>query len=169
MKEVRMMKKLNDIFELSYGNKLDLNKMKKLSNNDKDTVNFVGRTAENLGVTAIVKRIQGIEPYDKGLITVALGGSILSSFVQLKPFYTAQNIMVLTPIRSMTFQEKVFYCECIKQNKFRYSAFGREANKTLHLLKVPDNSPNWVTNINMSGHLQKRVQKESSRLLEESK
>ena len=162
------MKKLNNIFDLSYGNKLDLNKMVILPKGSKDGINFVGRTGKNLGVTAIVKKLEDILPYPKGLITVALGGSILSSFVQLKPFYTAQNIMVLTPKKPMTFQEKAYYCNCIKQNRFRYSAFGREANRTLKLLKVPESPPKWVNEIDLSKHLQKRIQMEAKRLLEES-
>jgi|ERR1017187_7824250 hypothetical protein len=36
----------------------------------------------------------------------------------------------------MTFAEKLFVCLCIRHNRFRYSAFGREANRTLKQLVV---------------------------------
>ena len=79
------------------------------------------------------------------MITISLGGSfLLSSFVQPKKFYTAQNIAVLKPRRAMKLSEKLFYCKCISMNRFKYSAFGREANKTLKFLKVPETPPKWV-------------------------
>jgi hypothetical protein len=136
--------KLSELFTPSYGTKLDLNKMKIVS--DETGINFIGRTGRNLGKVARIERVKDIEPFPAGLITVALGGSILSSFVQQEPFYTAQNIMVLTPKNEMTMQEKIFYCICIKKNDFRYSTFGREANKTLKNLELPDKIPKWVKN-----------------------
>ena len=131
--------KLSKLFAFSHGSKLDLNKMKILDSNK--GVNFVGRTARNLGVVAKVEKQDDLEPYQAGSITVALGGSVLSSFVQLEPFYTAQNIMVLSPIHEMTLQEKIFYCICIKKNDFRYTTYGREANRTLKDLEVPHMPP----------------------------
>lgn len=138
---------LKDLFDTSYGNKFDLNKMELTDYSDTNCVNFVGRTAKNLGVSAIVKKIENIEPYKADCITVALGGSILSTFIQPKPFYTSQNIMVLIPKKEMTFNEKLFYCICIEKNKRKYSAFGREANRTLKNLIVPAKAPNWISKI----------------------
>lgn len=140
------MKNLNEIFTVIYGNKLDLNKMTPLSLTD-GGVNFVGRSSQNHGVSQTVKCLPDLEPFPSGLITVALGGTkILSSFVQEQPFYTAQNVAVLSPRFEMTFTEKLYMCLCIRQNRFRYSAFGREANRTLRTLPVPESTefPSWV-------------------------
>ena len=41
----------------------------------------------------------------------------------------------------MTFKEKLFYCLCLGKNRFRYSAFGREANRTLDTIEVPAEMP----------------------------
>ena len=131
---------LCELFNFSYGSKLDLNKMKK----NQEGINFVGRTSKNLGVVTQVEKRDNKIPYVDGLITVALGGSVLESFVQPKPFYTAQNIMVLTPKSEMTFQERIYYCMCIKRNNIRYTAHGREANRTLKKLNMPKNMPDWV-------------------------
>lgn len=142
------MKPLNELFEVTYGNKFDLNKMERIHHPcDGDGLNFVGRSSENHGVSARVRPIAGVAPFDAGLITVALGGTkLLASFVQLSPFYTAQNVAVLKPLGDLTFGEKLFTCLAIRHNRFRYSAFGREANRTLRTLLVPDPSefPNWV-------------------------
>lgn len=126
--------KLNEIFDIEYGNQLDFNKL----NKDREGINFISRSKTNLGISCKVEEIESIKPYKDGLITVTLGGSyLLSAFVQPKPFYTAQNIKVLTPKQEMDFKLKAFYCYCISSNRFRYSSHGREANKTLDFIPVP--------------------------------
>jgi len=136
---------LNKLFGVEYGNKFDLNKMAPAENYE-DAIVFVGRSGTNNGVTAFVREYQDTEPYPAGLITVALGGAILSSFVQSRPFYTGQNIAVLRPPDKMGLAEKLYYCICIRANLHRYGAFGREANRTIKTLPVPvrTGKPNWV-------------------------
>jgi hypothetical protein len=146
------MPKVSDLFHIIYGNKFDLNKMT-LSTDQATAVNFVGRSSQNHGVSAQVERIQDCEPFPDGLITVALGGSkLLSSFVQERPFYTAQNVAVLKPKSELSFSEKIYYCMCIRHNRFRYSAFGREANRTLKALAVPaiKDIPGWINSVGPS-------------------
>lgn len=140
------MTRLHDLFDVSYGNKFDLNKMRRCSVS-RGGVHFVGRSSQNHGVSASVALLRSIVPYEAGLITVALGGTkILSSFVQGTPFYTAQNVAILRPKVQMGFSEKLFLCLCIRHNRFRYSAFGREANRTLGELLVPEPAefPTWA-------------------------
>lgn len=137
---------LSALFDISYGNKLDLNKMSICSQDQSHAVSFIGRTRKNNGVVAFVEEIANIKPYNAGAITVALGGSVLSSFVQWRSFYTAQNVAVLKPKSEMTINQKLYYCLAIKENAFRYSTCGREANRTLKSLRVPDISeiPSFV-------------------------
>ena len=66
------------------GNKMDYYAM--TSSNPK--VNFMGRSAENNGVPSTVDCIAGIPPYKSENITVALGGSLGSTFLQKEDFYT---------------------------------------------------------------------------------
>ncbi len=135
---------LKCIFDIEYGNQLDRNKLSL----DDDGTHFISRSSQNLGIDCKVSAIEGLEPYPKGLITVSLGGTyLLSSFVQPEPFYTAQNIKVLRPKSDMSFRQKVFYCCAIARNRFRYTSHGREANKTLYNLLVPDDIPGWVGSI----------------------
>ena len=69
---------------------------------------------------------------------MTLGGKyLLSCFVQQQPFYTAQNIKVLTPKVLMSLEERLTYCSLIRHNRFRYTSHGREANKTFDELLVP--------------------------------
>lgn len=137
---------LNSMFTVTYGNKLDLNKMV-AGRKSKGGVNFVGRSSQHHGVSAIIEPIPGVLPFPAGSITVALGGTkLLTSFVQFEPFYTAQNVAVLVGRREFTMTEKLYICLCIQHNRFRYSAFGREANRTLRTLPIPspEEFPAWL-------------------------
>ncbi len=135
--------KISDLFILHQGNGFELYNMNLSDNSD---INFVSRTAQNNGVVAQVDKEENKVPFPAGYITVALGGSVLSSFVQIKPFYTAFHVMVLEPKREMTFNEKLYYCMCIQNNAYRYS-YGRQANKTLKNIVIPDDVPEWVKQI----------------------
>jgi hypothetical protein len=137
--------KLKDLFFIEYGNQLDLNKLEIVNQND--GVNFVSRQSFDLGVQCKVKEIKNLKPYQKGNITVTLGGSyLLSAFVQQDEFYTGQNIKILKPKITLNDVEKYFYCYAISTNRFRYSSHGREANKTLDnlLVPAPHKIPAWV-------------------------
>lgn len=120
-------KLLKSLYHIQMGNKLDKNKMTM----DAPTVNFVSRISYDNGVDCKVDYIEGLEPFRSGLVTVALGGSYLgSSFVQLEPFYTAQNVSVLTPLyKEMNLLVNLFITRLIKkESESRYCAFGRELN-----------------------------------------
>lgn len=130
--------KIDDLFHLYQGNSFELINMKEDSSSE---INFVSRTAEDNGVVSHVKE-SAQKPFPSGLITVALGGSVLSSFVQSHPFYTGFHVMVLSPKKPMTLEEKLFYCHVIKSNAYRYR-YGRQANKTLRNLELPP-IPSWL-------------------------
>ena len=143
---------LNEMFTVTYGNKLDLNKLAQVPRGP-TSVNFVGRSSQNHGVSGYVMPIEGTKPYPAGTITVSLGGSkLLSAFVQMEPFYTAQNVAVLQPMSDVTLAEKLYVCLAIRHNRFRYTAFGREANRTLRTLPVPHPSefPVWIRKVDLS-------------------
>lgn len=142
------MKKLSDLFHVTYGTKFDYNKMTPCD--DLNGIAFVSRTSKNNGVVSMVEKYNDIEPIPKGNITVTLGGTyVLSSFVQINDFYTAQNVAVLYPKEKMSIREKIYICACIRMNRFKYGAFGREANTTLKNILIPDLSeiPDWVYKI----------------------
>lgn len=142
--------KLSEIFDVIYGTKLDMNKM---SISDSSSVAFVSRSSKNNGVVSYVDEIDNIEPLPAGSITVTLGGTyVLSAFLQDRPFYTAQNVAVLYPRKKLTKAQKLYYCMCITRNRFRYSAFGREANRTLKDIDVPSVSelPKWIEEIDFN-------------------
>ncbi len=149
------MKRLDQIFDIRYGHQLDLNKCEQC---DRTTgYNFVNRSEKNCGVAARILEEENKEPFEAGLITVAMGGSVLSSFVQQEPFYTGQNVKVLKPkpeYEGMSEVVKLYYCLCIEANRFRFSTFGREANVSFNSIVVPDLSeiPNDILRFSISDY-----------------
>lgn len=130
--------KVSDLFVVKYGVNLELNACDEVDADEPDSINFVARTAENNGVSARVKLISDVEPQKAGLISVAGGGSVLSTFLQHEPFYSGRDLYTLEAKDSMSNAAKLFIITVIEKNKYKYS-YGRQANKTLPdlLLKLP--------------------------------
>lgn len=132
---------LSDLFEVQYGTDLGLIYLIKSPKG----VNFVARTSQNNGVAARVQRLYDLEPIQGMVLTVAGGGSVLETFLQIEPFYSGHDLFVLKPKCSMTIDEMLYYATCIKANQYKYS-YGRQANKTLRNLPIPgyESIPQWV-------------------------
>ena len=132
---------LSQLFEVSYGVNLEMNRMTP----DPEGVPFVSRSDRNNGVTGRVARVEGVDPLPAGSITVAGGGSVMAAFVQPEAYYSGRDLYYLVPRVPMTLRQKLFYCACIKANRYRYS-YGRQANRTLASIEVPAlaDLPAWV-------------------------
>lgn len=136
----------NELFSIDMGNKFDKSKM----DTSKDEINFIDRTGINNGINALCGIYNNIEPYNAGYLTLSLGGSIGSCFIQNKPFYTSQNVIVLIPRNNMSFECKLFISVMIyKESNTRYKAFSDELNrhiKTDFEISLPADSfgnPDW--------------------------
>lgn len=143
------MQRLDALFDLRYGHSLELNALNQAR--PPDGVNFVSRAMRNNGVTARV--VTGVIPACAGEMSVALGGNgVLSTFVQPEPFVCGRDVMILTAKNSvMTTPEKLWWARCIWENRFRFS-YGRQANRTLGSLLVPDSPPGWVAECTVPTH-----------------
>ena len=138
--------KVNDLFWVYTGSKLDFEKQVQ----DDNGINFVSRNSNNNGVVGRVLVDVSVKTYTAGDITVPLGGSyLLSCFVQDEDFVTAQNVAVLRAKVPMTELEKWFYCYALRENRYKFSAFGREVNKYIKDIDLPDSIPAWVSNGNI--------------------
>lgn len=140
--------KVSDLFYVFSGSKLDFDKQTE----EKKGIIFVSRNSNNNGVVARISLEPNMQVFQKGDITVSLGGSyLLSCFVQDEPFVTAQNVAVLRPIdKNMKDLEKWFYCYALRANRFKFSAFGREVNKYLRDIEIPDKIPDWAYNASLN-------------------
>lgn len=125
---------ISDLFHIINGQGLELLECTLCSEGG---IAFVSRTSCNNGIVAFVEPIKDVAPLPRHAITVALGGSVLSCFYQPKEFYTAYHVASLYPKIDMTIEEMIAYCCVIECNKYRYN-YGRQANKTIRNLKIPD-------------------------------
>ncbi len=135
------MTRVRDLFDVSYGHSLELNRL--VRSTSSNAVNFVSRTAKNNGVSARVEPIIGVEPAAAGMISVALGGTVLETFLQPTAFYCGRDVAILVPRRLMTIAEKLWWVAAIRANRYRYN-YGRQANRTLADLELPDAAPGFV-------------------------
>ncbi len=133
---------LSELFSVTYGVNLELNRMSP----DPAGIPFVGRSDRNNGVTARVDAIPSLSPNPARTLSVAGGGSVLATFLQVEPYYSGRDLFYLTPLVEMTDSQMLYYCACIRANRYRYS-YGRQANKTLKALSLPslESLPSWVS------------------------
>lgn len=142
---------LNDICKITMGNKMDWAAM----STDEPSVNFVGRSADNNGVAGRVDIVYDkngvkVEPYKAGCITIALGGSLGSTYLQDEPFYTSQNVSVMEFGDEVSDYAKLFLCTLIhNESLYKYFPFGRELNTHIRTdfgFTLPvdaDGNPDW--------------------------
>ena len=136
--------KVKDLFSVEYPSTLIYSEMLK----DLAEINFVSSQGDNNGVVSKVGILPGIKIYPAGVITVPLKGTVLAAHVQPEQCYVAHQVAVLSPLKSMSLQEKLFYCTCIKHNAYRFS-YGRQADRTLEDLELPDHIPQWAENLSI--------------------
>lgn len=134
---------LGELFNIGYGNSLELINLMETKHKG---VLYISRTEKNNGVSAIVSKIPDVPPFEAGTITVAVSGSVLSTFLQVKPFYTGFHIMTLQPKEKLNNSILLFITNLIRREKYRFN-YGRQANKSLKTLKIKlptkDNHPDW--------------------------
>lgn len=138
---------LKDLFNCCMGNGIDAS-----ATTDYEPIyNYVSRDSKGNGVVGFVDEVKKTDksgnvvsekPFQAGTMTLALGGSFLGScFVQKEPYYTAQNVAVLTEKEPLTIQTKIFISTLVRNEcKYKYIAFGRELNthyKTDFSIKLP--------------------------------
>ena len=138
---------LKDLFDCCMGNGIDAS-----ATTDYEPIyNYVSRDSKGNGVVGFVDEVKKTDksgnvvsekPFQAGTMTLALGGSFLGScFVQKEPYYTAQNVAVLTEKEPLTIKTKIFISTLVRNEcKYKYIAFGRELNthyKTDFSIKLP--------------------------------
>lgn len=138
-----MPQRLIDLFDVAKGHDLDLLGLDASSPEDPQAFAYVSRSARNNGVLAYVKRLDGLTPAAAGTLSLSVGGSVCATFLQPRPYYTAQNVRVLTPKNPMTDPEKLWWGMCIWHNRYRFN-YGRHANRTFRDLMLPTTAPAWV-------------------------
>jgi len=138
--------RLSELFNINYGVNLELVHLTQCRSTDINAIPFVSRTEKNNGISAFVEEELDIEPNLGHTLSVAGGGSVLSTFYQPIPYYSGRDVYILAPKQSMTLLEMIFYAKCIMVNNYRYN-YGRQANKTLKDILVPKEMPDKLLEI----------------------
>lgn len=149
---------VNTLFEVKYGVNLELNSLEL----NPDGINFVSRTSKNNGVSAKISPLIAVDPLPAGTITVAGGGSVMESFLQLSPYYSGRDLYYLTPRTKMSNETLLYYCQCLRSNKFRFS-YGRQANISLSTLQIPtlESVPKYVKQFSIKDYAVELLNKNS--------
>ncbi len=137
----------DNLFTIDSGNKFDKSKMTVVN----PEVDFVSRSNNNNGISCVVDKIDNVEPYKAGNMTIALGGEYLGScFIQENDFYTSQNVNVLIPKWNMPdYVKKYISVVIFKESRTYYKAFEDELNRhmtTDFSILLPINNtgkPDW--------------------------
>ena len=135
------MKKISELFIIEKGKSY----FKDFEVNPKSDISYITTSGSLQGVKTKVNPNENHKLYKKETITVALQGTVLSSFVQIDDFYLQTHVAALIPKEKLSLKEKIYYCLYINQYKDMYS-YGRKANSTLQNLLVPEKHeiPSWV-------------------------
>jgi hypothetical protein len=129
--------KLSELFEPKYGANLELINLDQCDSTESGAVPFVSRTEKNNGVSAFVYEMPNIDKNPANTLSVAVSGSVLSTFYQPIPYYSGRDLYVLIPKKKNLPIEMLFYAKYISSNKYRYN-YGRQANKTLREIMIPE-------------------------------
>lgn len=135
---------IQEYFDVIYGVNLELVNLQQSNMG----INFVSRTSQNNGVSAKVSIIPNITPNPSNTISVSCGGSVMESFLQKEEYYSGRDVYILKPKIRLSDKQLLFYCLCLKSNKYRYN-YGRQPNKTLKQIRIPSIAeiPYWVNEV----------------------
>ena len=126
------MAKITDIFDVWYGVNLEVVNCEVV---DRD-MPFVSRQSVNNGVVCHVKRQMDVIPNPAHTLSIAVSGSVMSTFYHDYEYYSGRDVYVAQPKYELTKEEMLYYAYIIEQNKYRYN-YGRAANHTFRDIQIP--------------------------------
>lgn len=124
---------LDKIFDVWYGVNLEVVNSEVVERG----IPFVSRQAVDNGVVCHVRKIEGVTPNPAHTLSIAVSGSVLSTFYHDCEYYSGRDVYVAKPKEPMTREEMLYYAVIIEANKYKYN-YGRGANKTFRNIIVPE-------------------------------
>lgn len=76
-------------------------------------------------------------------------GSHTFSYVSTSEFVPNSDVSVLIPKRKMSLQEKLFYAQCITNNRYKFSYGRKPKGLRLKAVLLPEYPPKYVTEYNI--------------------
>jgi len=124
---------LDKIFDVWYGVNLEVVNSEVVERG----IPFVSRQAVDNGVVCHVRKIEGVTPNPAHTLSIAVSGSVLSTFYHDCEYYSGRDVYIAKPKEPMTREEMLYYAVIIEANKYKYN-YGRGANKTFRNIIVPE-------------------------------
>lgn len=147
------MVRLDEVFEIWYGVNLEVVNCEVVEKG----MPFVSRQSTNNGVNCYVKEIEDITPNPANTLSIAVSGSVLSTYFHEYEYYSGRDVYIAKPKLPFTKMEMLFYCKILEANKYRYN-YGRAANRTLRniLVPLPDEIPLEIKNLSIETNLEEK-------------
>lgn len=124
---------LDSIFDVWYGVNMEVVNSEVVTSGG---IPFVSRQSTNNGVTCYVKPVDGISPNPGHTLSIAVSGTVLSTYYHDYEYYSGRDIYVAKPKIPLTKEEMLYYAFVIEANKYKYN-YGRGANKTFRKIMIP--------------------------------
>lgn len=154
---------LDSIFDVWYGVNMEVVNSEVVT---KGGIPFVSRQSINNGVTCYVKPVDGISPNPSHTLSIAVSGTVLSTFYHDYEYYSGRDIYIARPKFPLTREEMIFYALTIEANQYKYN-YGRGANKTFRKLLIPsyDELPNYISQHSANYQFEESPIEDKKRLL----
>lgn len=81
-------------------------------------------------------------------------GSHTFSYVSTFEFVPNSNVSILIPKREMGLQEKLFYAQCITNNRYKFSYGRKPKGERLKSIMLPEYPPDYVLDYNIDSVMQ---------------
>jgi len=142
------MKRLDEVFDVWYGVNLELVNCEQIKNG----IPFISRQSVNNGISGYVAPID-IVPNPAHTLSIAGSGSVLSTFYHDYEYYSGRDVYIAKPKSNLTKEQMLYYAYVIEQNKYRYN-YGRQANKTMRNILIPDidELPDYINKVSVSDY-----------------
>lgn len=156
------MVKIKDVFDVWYGVNLEVVNCEVVERG----IPFVSRQSVNNGVVCHVKRNDCITPNPEHTLSIAVSGSVLSTFYHDYEYYSGRDVYIARPKINLSAEEMLYYAYIIEQNRYRYN-YGRAANRTFRdiIIPSPKELPQYINrNIVKSKFIEKPLKQSNLKL-----
>ncbi|MDO4993335.1 MAG: restriction endonuclease subunit S, partial [Prevotellaceae bacterium] len=122
-------------FEIGKLFKVDKGQRLTKADQKEGSINYVGASAFNNGITNHIGNTESINP--AGTISVCYNGSIGESFYQDAPYWATDDVNVLTPQFDMNQYIALFICAVIKNESVKYAFNNKWTKDIMEKSQIP--------------------------------
>lgn len=121
--------KIGDLFKVDKGQRLTK------ANQKEGTINYVGASAFNNGITNHIGNDECVNP--AGTISVCYNGSIGESFYQAEPYWATDDVNILKPLFEINTYIALFFCTVIKNESAKYAFNNKWTQEIMRKSAIP--------------------------------